>query len=112
MTLKEFFKESINKIIEQYDWISKAYSIGIDIFHLEDKDASCYLEACLRYLCKDSDNTIGWFLWETNAGKCANRLFITEADGTEIHLYCVDDLWNYLVKNNPDIEDIIMPEVI
>lgn len=65
----------------------------------------------LAYTCKDKRyskydyNNIDYFIWETDYGTKADKYYITEADGTEIHFYTPEDVWNYLVKLHPEIED-------
>lgn len=48
---------------------------------------------------------VDYFIYETEFGKKSDKYFITEKDGTEWHWKDAEDFWNYLVYQNPDIED-------
>ena len=54
---------------------------------------------------KYTGTDVDYFIYETEFGKKSDKYFITDKDGTEWHWEDAEDLWNYLVYQNPDIED-------
>lgn len=54
----------------------------------------------LENIMNDRDNDICYFIYETHFGRDADKYFITLEDGTEIHFYTTEDLYNYLMEEN------------
>lgn len=54
----------------------------------------------LEYILHDEDDWIGYWLFELDCGKRYKSGTITEADGSDIPLATVEDLWNLLTKEN------------
>lgn len=65
------------------------------------------LESLLEYCTKDKVDTIGsnlsYFLYDLDGGEEYHSGCITE-NGKEIKLSTVEDLWNFIKKEHPEIE--------
>jgi len=111
---KDLFIKCMNHFKEYTDWEHKLYELGINFWERDEiaNLLGSYLEL-LQYCCKDepdktypySPTNIEYFIYDEEFGSKADEYFITESDGTEVKIRTPEDLWNYLVKNNPDIED-------
>lgn len=112
MIRKELFIECMDTFKEYSDYENKLADLDINIWEREEiQDLISSFLRLLAYCCKDEytdkryPNNIEYFIYDCEFGKKANEYTITEEDGTEIHLTNSEALWNYLVKNNPDIVD-------
>ena len=112
MITKNLFTTCLKAYKRYNEYESELNKLGINLFERDEiQDVMCAMIELLSYCTKDKhygafdSNNIEYYLWETNFGKDADKYFITEADGTEIKFHTEEDVWNYLVKENPDIVD-------
>jgi len=112
MITKELFLKCLDTYKKYNEWEGKLYDLGINFWE-QDEVAnllSSYIEL-LEYCCKDDmyenydPTNISYFIYDCDYGKKADEYFITEQDGSEVKFYTAEDLWNYLVKNHPEIDD-------
>ena len=85
---------------------------GVNLWERDEvQNLLCSYVNLLAYCTKDISedkrfpNNLDYFIWDTEFGAKADEYVITEPDGTEVKLHTVEDLWDYVVKNNPDIND-------
>lgn len=112
MITKKLFLDAL-AAYEKYDnYENKMHELGLNLF--ERDEVQCFKNSfldLLAYMCNDlhqtryDSNNIEYFIYDAAFGKKADTYFIQEKDGTEIHFYTAEDLWNYLVNEHPEIED-------
>lgn len=114
MITKELFVKALTAIDKYGKTENKIYNASngaIDLLNIEElQDIINILVNVLEYCTKCEINDyigsdINYFMGEVEFGKNADKYFTTMPDGTEYHWHTVEDLWNYLVMQHPEIED-------
>ena len=105
MITKNLFVDSI-KAIEKLDTLdSKLYNLGISLEIDEISNIAFCLSRLLSYCTEDKEDKYGtmidFYLYEGD--KLKDRMW--DRDGNVIPLKDVEDLWNFFIKENPNIED-------
>jgi len=114
---KELFIKCVKSIIDYEEYEEEVYDATNGVVDLVESNqlqnlVMVFIEL-LNYVTKDLPNdevpdNLSYFLWETDCGKRADTMFITETKNDETVEYnfsTVEDVWNYLVKEHPEIED-------
>lgn len=110
MIKEEMYIKCLKDLEKYSEWEDKLAELGINIWENEElQDIIMDLTMLLEYCTKDEvtklGTNLGYYLYECEFGKKANDYYITEADGNIVKFHKPVDVWNYLVKCNPDIED-------
>lgn len=113
---KELFVNSMNTLKKYSDWEHKLYELGVNFWEREEIQnlINSYIELLIDECHCEIDEICGsdieYFIYETDWGKNADKYCIYETDEngnkTEYHLHTIEDLWDYLVKMHPEIEEI------
>ena len=107
----EFFTKLISDLKETYDKnekFNKAIEICGDGFFLSELayPATEALVDLLEHNFRDDGEWISYWLYELDFGSKAEELTASEADGTPIPLGTVEDLYNLLIKNLEENDDL------
>ena len=107
----KLFKEAIefiDKREQQYDRLNKIIrSIEPDSYILGDTGYSILVQKLLVEATNDEYDYISYFMWDLDFGRKWQPGTITEADGTDIPLKTIDDLWHLLENKDEKSEDQI-----
>ena len=111
---KRKFVKSMNILKAYTDWEHKLYELGVNFWEQDEVSnlVTNYLELLAEICHCDATDEYGtdidYFIYETDWGKDADEYSITETDEdgneVEIKLNTVEDLWDYLAKQHPEIE--------
>lgn len=102
MISKDLFIKSINAI-KRYDELrNKLYQMGIDLDCKDDSPINEIIDCLSTALSenmndKDDYSMIDYFMHELDFGR-KEGIHVWEANGDEIPLHSVEDLWNYLIQ--------------
>lgn len=100
--------------LEEFDNLStKLRELGVDIDCIDDSPfyKICYqLQHLMEYCTKDTEDDystmLEYFIYDRDYGRnMRNYPCLWDKDGNEIPLKTKEDLWNFLISQNPDIED-------
>lgn len=115
MITKKLFLSCIDTIKRYQNKEDKLYD-GTDgmvnLLEIDEIQSLIHKLISLLGYCTKSDysdvygNDIDYFIYETEWGKKADEYFTTLESGEQVHFNTAEDVWNYLVTLNPDIEDV------
>lgn len=98
------FEDEENKIYDGTDGMLDLLQID-ELQHLIHKFITLLAYCTKSEVSEGFGSDIDYFIYETEWGKKADNYYATLQDGEEIHCYTTEDLWNCLVRFNPEIED-------
>ena len=112
---KKFFIKSMETLKAYNDWEYQLYELGVNFWERDEvanlivNYSELLAEICHCDVTDEYGTDIDYFMYETDWGKNADKYFITETDddgnNIEIKLHTIEDLWNYLVKEHPEIDE-------
>ena len=111
MIKKKMYIKCLKDLEDYLEWENKLDELGINLWENENiARILSDLVDLLGYCTKDEDwsiyapSLIGDFIYNCNFCK-ENNIYLTNTDGSVTEINTAEDLWGYLVKCNPDIED-------
>ena len=119
MITKKLYKECVNTIINFNRYEHEVYKMSngaVQLYEIPEVSGLVdRLEKLLSYCTNDKDyefgNNLSYFLYDCDAGKdslCKDGSSkIQDKDGNDIPFNNVDDLWNYIILEDPSVEDKI-----
>ena len=113
MITKALYLKAIDILEEFDDYTTKLRNLGIEIDCLDNSPIChvCYIlqglmEYCTKDIENDDDTMLEYFIYDRDYGRnTRNYPCLWDKDGNEIPFKTKEDLWNFLVSQNPDIED-------
>ena len=113
MITKGLYLKAIDVLEEFDDLAIKLRKLGVDIDCLDDSPfyKICYqLQHLMEYCTKDTEDgystMLEYFIYDREYGKKIQGYpCLWDKEGHEIPFKTKEDLWNFLVSQNPDIED-------
>ena len=108
---KELFLACINAYKHYDDFEGRLDGLGLNLWEIpEIENLKANFLNLLADSCKDEypegyvPNNIDFFIFDCEFGEKADEHPIIEPDGNKIFLKTPEDLWEYRVKCNPEIE--------
>lgn len=109
---KELFVSCINALQKYDEWEQKCCELGICFWEREElcNLINSYIDL-LNHACKAENedplepSAIQCFIYDYDFGKNADHFYITLTDGTKVDWSTAEDLWDYLVKKHPEIDE-------
>jgi len=90
----EIFEKCIQSIIDQDEYMGKLYDVGLDLYENNGmKTENCLLDL-LEYLTNDNNDTISYWLYDCECGKCGENKI--QINGRYVPFTTIKDLWNVL----------------